>query len=95
VRFKEGAVVVLVQAKGFGFIAHELPSGELEEVFFHARVVHGGRKFEDLVLGLRVSFSFGRSRDGKGPRASRVVPGVAESSLYERWAARKAGQEVA
>lgn len=86
----DGVVVVLTD-KGFGFLACDGVQG-LEEVFFHARVVQGST-FEELRLGQRVRFLFGRARDGKGPRARKLVALTGEDqALFDKWAATQAGQ---
>jgi len=61
----QGKVKSLVPAKGFGFLIGD----DGNEHFFH---VSNTPDFDHLVIGDRVTFDIGKSRDGR-PRATRVA----------------------
>ena len=48
--------------KGFGFIR---PENGSKDVFFHARQIGGGLRFDDLQEGETVEFEIGEGRDGR------------------------------
>jgi len=63
----QGTIKMVNHEKGWGFIRAD--SGQ--EVFFHRSAVHG-QAFELVERQQPVDFEIGQSKDGKGPRASRV-----------------------
>lgn len=76
----KGEIVKIIGESGYGFIRDEL---DLER-FFHANGIDDYKhKFEDLTVGMRVTFFPYRSEDGE-PRAAKVRVVTRDSNVRHR-----------
>lgn len=60
--------------EGWGFITADTGG----DVFFHRSVLHG-EPFELIEAGMRVAYTLGEPKAGKGPRASAVYVGASDA----------------